>query len=1016
MGKHESKYWKSLQEFYKDPSADEAKAHEFMKGVTDDFELDKLSGMSRKQFLGLLSASAAFAAAGCTNYRDKGEIVPYIKKPEEITLGKANYYASTCTGCEHACGILIKTREGRPIKIDGNPDHPVNKGKLCGKGQAGILSLYDPDRLRAPMSVENGMMNIEEWKAVDTKIISALTSAAAKGKEIAVITHTITSPTTKKVFGEFSAKFPTVKIYSYELFNTLNRKSAWKKSTGSENFPLIQWDKAEIILSLESDFLGYEGNLPEQTRMFTSRRDVMKGKNFNRLYSADGTMNSTAMNADYRLRVRPDQQLEFVLSLINEFKPLTQYAQYTLSGFVKKNNLDAKIAEHLVDDLKKHKGTSIVHAGSTLPESVHVAVNLLNDILGNSALYNKNQSAVEHVSLAGAEEWAGLLNRMNGGQVGAVIHFDANPVYHLAQDLGYAEALKKVETVISLTEMTDESALTAKYVLPIHNNYEAWGDHKTRTGFISLQQPVINPLYKSRQKESALLVWANGNPDSFKETLYHEYLMKRWEKEVYPAAKVKVDFTTFWYSSLHDGVVTIQENVSPSFTIKNDAVNAVGAVSVSNDFVLFLHDNYTVGDGRFSNNGWLQELPHPASKITWDNYAALSPATAKALAVKEGDMIDVKVDQRSLELPVHVQPGLSEKFIAVMLGYGRTSAGTIGTGVGFNANRFMSKNASLSSWIYSGVQVTKTGNSYLLASTQEHHALDDEFLKDIPAKRDIILEGTVAGYQGDGQFLKKEHPEKEYQTITKHVEYNGVKWGLSIDLNKCTGCSICTLACNVENNIPVVGKDQVHRGREMAWIRIDRYFSGTPEAPTVSNQPMMCQQCDNAPCENVCPVVATTHSPDGLNQMIYNRCVGTKYCSNNCPYKVRRFNFYDFRLELNDKYQYQEPYTMANNPEVTVRSRGVMEKCTFCIQRIMEARETAIEENRPLKGSDVMTACQVACPADAIMFGDLHDTESKIYKYRHHELGYRVLEDLNIGPNVTYIAKLRNVEPDSEKA
>ncbi|MFA6540724.1 MAG: TAT-variant-translocated molybdopterin oxidoreductase, partial [Bacteroidota bacterium] len=970
---NESKYWKSLKQYHNDPSAADDKVREFAKGVTDDFDVDEMSGISRKQFLALVTASAAFAAAGCSDYRDKGEIIPYTKKPEEITLGVANYYASTCTGCEHACGVLIKTREGRPIKVEGNPDHPVNQGKICAKGQGSILNLYDPERLKNPMILESGILSKSSWKEADTKIIAALTAAVNQGKEIALITHTVTSPTVKKLLNDFTAKYPTAKVYSYEYLHGLTRMSAWQKSTGGNQFPLIRWDKAKIILTLESDILGYEGNMPEQTRMFVSKRDVMKGKNFNRLYSADATMSSTAMNADYRFRIRPDQQLEFALSLLNELKPSAQFAAYSLTAFGKKNGLDDAALRQLASDLKEHKGEAIIHAGNGLPESVHIAVNMLNEVLGNSALYNKEQSPVNHAALAKTDEWNTLIAKMAAGNVGVVIHVDTNPVYHFAGDFGYHDALKKAGTVVTLAEIENETTAVSGFVLPVNHMFESWGDHHTRTGVMSLQQPVISPLYTTRQKEAVLLMWTAGNPEGYKESIYHEYMMNRWEKEVYPALKLKVDFRSFWFSSLHDGVITFDETPAPIPNVKTDAMSSVAVSPASDGFVIYLHDNYFIGDGRFSNNGWLQEMPHPASKITWDNYASLSPATSKQLNVEEGEMIEISVSNRTLKLPVHLQPGLPEKFVSVMLGYGRTVTGTVGMNVGFNAGTLMSKSGSLSPWLYSGVNVTKTGGSYVLASTQEQHSLDDTFLKDIHKQRDIIQEGTLVQYLEDPKFIEREHHES---TIVPKIKYDGVKWAMAIDLNKCTGCGVCTMSCNVENNIPVVGKVQVDKGREMAWIRIDRYFSGTSEAPSVSNQPMLCQQCDNAPCENVCPVVATSHSPDGLNQMAYNRCVGTKYCANNCPYKVRRFNFLNFRDDFDNAYQLQEPLNLMSNPEVTVRSRGVMEKCTFCIQRIMEARQHATEQNRPLKGSDVVTACQESCPAEAIIFGDMNDKES----------------------------------------
>lgn len=1004
---NESKYWKSLRAYYNDPAVEEAKAREFGAEVTGEFDVNAMSAMSRKQFLALVSASAAFAAAGCTNYRDKGEIVPYNKKPEEITLGTANHYASTIVENGQEYGILIKTREGRPIKIDGNPDHPINKGKVSARGQASILNLYDPERLKDPMLLDSGILNKSEWLDVDTKMIAALDAAAKAGKEIAVITHTVTSPSFAAVLAEFTAKYPTTKHYSYELINDLSRTSAWTKSTGGNTFPLIQWNEANVILALESDFLGYEGNFAEQTRMFVERRDVEKAKSINRLYAAEGTMSSTAMNADYRLRVRPDQQLEFVLALISEFKGNSG----AVKAFASKYHVEADAAKQLVKDLGANKGKSIVHAGNGLPEAVHIAVNVLNDLLGNSALYNKEQSPVVHAALSNSAEIAALTARMNSGAVGVVLHVDVNPAFHFAPDLNYAEAVKKVGTVVSLTESANETSTLSNVVLPLNHDYESWGDHQTRTGILSLQQPVIAPLYNSRQKEAVLLAWAGGKADGYKENLYHEFLMKRWEKDVYPSMKSAVDFKTFWFSALHDGVVTFAQNAAPVPSVKGDPLNGIAATA-SSGYALFLHDNYFVGDGRCANNGWLQEMPHPASKIAWDNYAALSVATAKELGVSEGTMIEVAVGGRSMKLPVHVQPGLADGLVAAALGYGRNVCGSVGVNVGFNTQQFLSK-SSASPYLFTGVQVTKTSDTYTLASTQEHHDLDDTFLKDLHKKREIIHEGTVVQYLQDPKFLEKEHHDS---TIVPRVAYDGVKWAMAIDLNKCTGCGVCTLSCNVENNIPVVGKEQLRKGREMTWIRIDRYFSGTNEAPSVSNQPMLCQHCDNAPCENVCPVIATTHSPDGLNQMAYNRCVGTKYCSNNCPYKVRRFNFFNFRNEFADGIQNEQPLNMMHNPEVTVRSRGVMEKCTFCVQRIMESRQHAIEAGATFDGSGVTTACQDACPAEAIVFGNMNDKSSTIYQYRHHEIGYHVLDEINVAPNVTYIAKLRNVESHTENA
>ncbi|MGD1043740.1 MAG: Fe-S-cluster-containing hydrogenase [Bacteroidota bacterium] len=1008
---HNPKYWKSLRTLKnKKPDVD-PEVHEFMDGVTDDFSPSEMSGMSRKQFLALLAVSAAFTAAGCSNYRDKGEIVPYTKKPEEVTPGVPNYYASTCTGCSQACGILIKTREGRPIKIDGNPDHPINRGKICAKGQASILNLYDPFRLRtAQYGKASGKHGDVSWKKTDEEIIRSLTEAVQSGKEIALVTKAINSPTAKKLLDEFKAKYPTTKIYSYSLFNNETRRKAWQKCYGSKDLPVVEWEKAKIILALESDFLGTDGMTIEQIRKFTDARDVMKSKNFNRVYCVEGAMSLTGAHTDYRLRLRPDAQLEFVLALTRELGGDKISTTSSLQDFAQKYELSTEILHHLVHDLKNHRGEAMIYAGDILSEEIHIAVNYLNELLENTKLFQKEHCAVSVVPLSTQEEIETLVGGMKSGKVGVVIHSDSNPIYHLPKEFGYEEALKSVPLSVGLVEAENETSEHCTFVLPINHAFESWGDCQVRSGILSLQQPVIAPLYDTRQKEAVLLSLIRNN-EPYKETIYHEYLMSRWEKEVFPMLKLKVDFKTFWYSSLHDGVVEFLEPIKSAREYNTGALTSITLLPVSGIAVALMESSF-LGDGSYANNGWLQELPDPISKIVWDNYAALSPQTAKLLDIDNNNVVEVKLPQGSLTVPVFLQPGQADGFISLSLGYGRPNAGPVGSSVGVNAGQLLSKQSLTGSRVFSGATITRTGSTYELVSTQEHHSLDDEFTKDLHLKRKIIREGTLAEYEKNPNFL---HEEKtELLNISKEIIYKGVKWAMAIDLNKCIGCNVCVAGCNVENNIPVVGKEQAAKGRAMQWIRIDRYYSGTDADPSLSHQPMLCQHCDNAPCENVCPVVATNHSSDGLNQMVYNRCVGTKYCSNNCPYKVRRFNFFNWRDSFADGYYEQQPVSLVHNPEVTVRSRGVMEKCTFCIQRIMEARQHATEQGRALKGSDVKTACQEACPATAIVFGDMNDQNSEVSKYRTHTLGYHVLEETNVRPNVTYLAKLRNVE--SEKS
>ncbi len=1007
--------WKSLQDYNNDPESLKFKHNEFLEEVTEKFDPEKISGISRRKFLALLSASAALTATACTDYRNKGEIIPYNNRPEEVFPGTANYYASTCNGCGQACGILIKTREGRPIKIDGNPDHPINQGKICAKGQAGILNLYDPERLHNPLYNSK----IVSWKKIDDEIIPSLNETLTNGNEIAVVTGLITSPTTKKVLDDFVVKYPNTKIYSHTLLNDEQRRNAWYECYGTYDYPAVKFDEANIILALDADFLGNEGNYIENMRKYAAKREVVGKTDFNRLYVAEGRMSTTGMMADYRISLSPTKQYQFVMTLINEL--IKNGSAFSLDASARSkvekfqssflNSSEKEKISHLINDLNANRGKAIIYAGDTLPKEVHIAVNLLNEILGNIELYDYSSASKSLVKQSTQQEVSKLVDSMKNGKVGVVVQFDCNPVFSLPEDYGYLSALKKVKTVISLTEAENESSAAGNYTLPINHPFESWGDANVRSGVYSLQQPVISPIFNTRQKESILLTWISGDSNSYQENFYHQYLMNNFNATIYTKKNPLADTKTFWYSALNDGVVLFNE-LSQRAKFNLNAFSASKEISSVTDYTVHLTESYFIGDGKFSNNGWLQETPHPVSKVTWDNYASISPKLAKQLSVEMNDVVEVKVNGKSLTLPVLVQPGVDHNTINIEFGYGRTVVGNVGKDIGFNAITLMSKNYSSSPFIYENVSIKKVNGTHKLASTQEHHSLDDTFVKDIHRTRKIIQEGTVEKYKKESNFLH-EGKEKLF-SITNEHQYTGHKWAMAIDLNKCTSCGGCVTACNVENNVPVVGKDQVLNGREMQWMRIDRYYSGTPDEPIISNQPMLCQHCDNAPCENVCPVNATNHSPDGLNQMVYNRCVGTRYCSNNCPYKVRRFNFFNFRDHFADAYYENDLTSLVHNPEVTVRSRGVMEKCTFCVQRIMEARSNAIRDGKELKGTDVVTACQQACPTTAITFGDANDPDSLVSKLREHDLSYHVLEELNVKPNVTYIAKLRNTHHSQE--
>ncbi len=995
-----TQYWKSLEELAGDPAVLAGKQHEFQAGVTDDFDPQAMSGISRRKFLAVLGASAAFTLASCKAYRDQGKIVPYNKKPEEILPGTPNYYASTVTTHGEACSVLIRTREGRPVYLKGNPDHPVTQGKISSHFQASIMALYNPERVASPLKGEGGNFSPATWQEADTEIIAAL--KALGGKKAALVVNRVMSPTTRQVLDSLMAAYPGTSVYSYTLYNESARDSAWKKTHGGNACPPIKWHEADVVVALESDFLGAEGDIETEMR-YAQRRDVMGDKPFNRLYAVEGPMSLTGMNADYRLRLRPDAQFEFAMSLLNEIKGASD-AEYSLSSVAKKHGLSESVLKLLVGDLKANKGKALVYAGSRLPEAVHVVANAINDALGSTGLYHTAETPVEHIPAATPEQWDALVSDMKAGNVGVVVHLDSNPVYHFPADLGYAEALGKVGLVVSLTKEHHETAQNSKYVLPIHHDLESWNDYKVRPGIQLLQQPVIQPLHDSRQQEAALLTWIKGDSAAHNEKLYYDYLVGAW-KQLHPKLNLLVDFQTFWNSALHDGFVTYSESTPGVGAFKGAALSGLKAIKPGSDMLVVLQRGFNVGDGQFADNGWLQEFPHPVTKVVWDNYAAISPATAKELGLRNDDQVEVTVGDRKVVLPVFIQPGTVDKVIAVELGYGREHAGTIGTKVGVNAGVLRSHKQQDNPWLYAATAVKASGRHHLV-TTQTHHDFNIPREQDLHLKRKIIHEASYQEYAKDPNSAA--FHGHHLVNITKMREYEGVKWAMAIDANKCTGCGSCVIACNLENNVPIVGPEQVDRGREMQWMRIDRYYSGTADEPVVSQQVMLCQHCDNAPCEVVCPVNATNHSPDGLNQMAYNRCVGTRYCSNNCPYKVRRFNFFDYRDRFAKALYRKDVHQLIHNPEVTVRSRGVMEKCTFCVQRIMYARQEAIKAKRDLKGSDVVVACQEVCPSDAIIFGDANDPESKVSQYRKHVTGYHVLEEFNARPNVTYVATLRN--------
>lgn len=1022
-------YWRGFKDLYNDPAFAEEKKNEFTHGITEAPNLKSMSAISRRRFLALMGASAALAGVSCSPYRDKGKIIPYVNGKESLLPGIANYYASTYNNGGQSYGILIKTREGRPIKINGNPDHPLNKGKIPSHVQAAILDLYDPARFQYPQRQKKSDLalfkNVYEktsWKEIDSELIKLFEKAVADKKEIAVIGHTNLSPTAQKIYDDFTKVYPTAKFYHYELFDDQNRKDAWNRCYGTTKLPLLHFNKANVIISIDGDFLGTDRNSTSYIPEFSQRRDIVKNAKFNRFYMVEAGYSQSSLNADYRLKLKPELYENFLISLLNtvaekidkklprEISNLTDKS--SLNDFTKTAGWDEQVVIQMVEDILKEKQNVLFYAGDQQSVNVHLLVNTLNDILGSTTHYEYTRQFLEFSKNSNFKNLLGLSNKMMRGEVAAVIHLDTNPVYHLPPDLKYAEGLEKVENVISMAHMENETVLKSHFVLPIHHPLESWGDAAPLTGVYSLQQPVIEPLYDSRQSEAIFMIWNGKDVEKYSSKIYHDYLRDNWQTSVYPGQKRVVDFKQFWFASLHDGVAYVQDKNVKVAAFNSSALSGIEVKKSNNAWTLIFKPSYTLGDGKYANNGWMQEIPHPVTKVTWDNYAAISVASSEKLHVKNNDLLEIEFNGKKIKMPAFIQPGMADDTIAMEMGYGRKSAGPVGSNVGFDINRLRTLENGPTPWLLYDAKVLKTDGKYELASTQEHFVIDLEEKAELLKERHIVDVETLEEYQKNPNVTKDKRDH--VFSITDDWEYKGNKWGMAIDLNKCIGCNDCVTSCNVENNIPVVGKDQVMRGREMHWMRIDRYYSGTPEEPNAILQPMLCQHCDNAPCENVCPVAATVHSPEGLNDMAYNRCVGTRYCANNCPYKVRRFNFFNYRDHVANGYYESDSLTLLANPEVTVRSRGVMEKCSMCVQRISQEKDMARKERRDPDGDKIVTACQEACPADAIVFGDSNKKDGALSKYLQHELSFYALEETNVRPNITYITKLRNTHTEDQ--
>jgi Fe-S-cluster-containing dehydrogenase component len=999
------RYYRSLDEYFEQEPADAAGLDsngEFPSEAMFPIEVPA-RGISRRRFMSLVSASAALAlgTAACSRV-DRGTIVPYTRRPEEVIPGVATYYASTFQEGLVTHGVLVKTREGRPIHVEGNSEHPLSKGKTSLRSIADVLGLYDPDRLRKPL--RDGTPST--WDEALRDIAQALTQARDGSKPVLLLTGAVVSPSQRALIEDLKKALPALRHAAWEPAASQPALLAARALYGEAVLARPRFDRADVILSLQADFLGIDGDASDQMQDFAARRSIAEPTDsMNRLWVVEGAMSLTGANADVRLQARPSRIAPLVFALardLNESQgvPLPPglnpeiLKPFTLEVLAKELGLDPALLRSLAGDMKRAGKSSMVIAGPTLPPEAHVAGHLLNVMLGAEGHTIDASLALpvpELLTYAGLQD---LLGEAARGAFAAAIFWGANPAYAFPQASVWKSAAAKIPMKIRIGLYEDETALDCRWRLPEHHWLEAWGDFEPAADLLSLRQPAMGAIHDTRQGEDILLAWlralgAEAPP------AYHDYVKSRWEKEVYEASN-PVPFETFWNAALHDGVLGRAAKPRsarvPRLEGIAEAVRASAARHVSSaELELVLMPDAGVYDGRYANNGWLNELPNPVTKATWENPLLLSITDAGRFGLADEDVVKVSAGSESLEVPVLIQPGQTPGVASLALGFGRRT-GSVAAGVGANAYLLM-ESSSASPFLRDGVAITRTGETRMVARTQMHFRMEG---------RDLVRSWTLAEYARHARSRESRTESGELFSLIPAPRFTEHKWGMAIDLSSCVGCSACLIACQSENNIPVVGPERVHKSREMHWIRIDRYYEGDPKDPTVVHQPVPCQHCDDAPCEVVCPVNATTHSPDGLNQMAYNRCVGTRYCSNNCPFKVRRFNFFDYTSTITD------PQRLVFNPEVTVRPRGVMEKCSFCIQRIEDVKLRSNVEGRAIRDGEIKPACAVACPAQAIVFGDVHDPQSKVSKLSKQNRGYRMLEELGIKPSVTYLTDISN--------
>ena len=979
-------YWRSLNQLADTPEFRSFLEREFPEGAS---ELP--DQMNRRKFLTLMGASMAMAGlVSCRRPVEK--IVPYVKAPEEIIPGVAKHYATTMPFGTSAYGLIVESHEGRPTKIEGNTGHPANKGRTNVFMQAAILSLYDPDRsqsVREKGSESSWENFVSFWQLVYPEILNR------KGRGLAFLSPSSASPTLSNQRAELMKDLPGSRWYTYEPVSFTNLREAVSELTGEPLVPRYNTAEAKVILTVDSDFLMTDPeNVPHAGGFADGRRVRSVNDKMNRMYTVESAFSVTGGMADHRRKLAAGKMTAFLIQLAYALQELgVNLNGMRLPGAEK--TVDPKWVSALARDLADNRGSSLIVTGQHLPVEAHALAMALNDALdntGKTVLFRK----IRYEIFDGKDDINNLVADIKQGQVDTLIILGSNPVYNAPADLGFTDSLQKLKHMIHMSEFLDETGVMAEWHIPGVHFLETWGDTQSVDGTLGVIQPLIAPLYDGKSEIELLHFLRTGTQKSG-----FEMVQETW-RSFLPGIGFEEKWRRVLFAGLLDNSSTV--TVKPGFKYSTlsgilRTGNPAADANAESGVELVFRPSPALYDGRYANNGWLQELPDGVSKLAWDNAALLSPATAKKYDLKNEDVIVLEKEGKNLAIPVWIVPGYADDSVTVYLGYGRSKAGRIGNGVGFNANQLRTM---VENGIMKNVSLRKTIETYTLASTQDHGSMEG---------RPIVREATLTSYHEDPKFAGEmvEHPPLE-SLWQEHSYEKGYQWGMTIDLNSCTGCNACTIACQSENNIPIVGKEQVKNGREMHWLRMDRYFNGDHEDPEMVYQPVACQQCENAPCEQVCPVAATVHNSEGLNVMTYNRCIGTRYCSNNCPYKVRRFNFFNYTN------QYPEIIKMAQNPDVTVRSRGVMEKCTYCVQRIAEAKITAKKEERTLKDGEVLSACQQACPTNAIVFGNINDPDSKVSKLKKNERSYEMLAELNVKPRTSYLARLRNPNPEIEKS